>query len=182
MNGTVTLRSAVPSDAEALAELGARSFVAKFGHLYSAENLAAFLACTHTPEVCVREIADPACRIRLAEEAGRLLGMCKLVMACGWPEHARAQPAIELKQLYTAPELIGRGIGSKLMGWAMDEARAFGAREMQASVYSENVEAQRFYARWGFAKVADIEFWVGDHRDAEFLFAGFIPTSQLRTT
>ena len=28
-----------------------------------------------------------------------------------------------------------------------------------------------FYRRRGFAKIADIDFWVGQHRDDEFLFA-----------
>jgi hypothetical protein len=31
--------------------------------------------------------------------------------------------------------------------------------------------AERFYRRYGFDKVADITFRVGDHIDPEFLFA-----------
>ena len=34
--------------------------------------------------------------------------------------------------------------------------------------------AHRFYERYGFAKVADITFQVGDHIDPEFLFARMI--------
>ncbi len=30
--------------------------------------------------------------------------------------------------------------------------------------------AQRFYHRYGFAKIADITFQVGDHFDPEFLY------------
>jgi ribosomal protein S18 acetylase RimI-like enzyme len=41
---------------------------------------------------------------------------------------------------------------------------------MQLSVYSENLGAQRFYQRYGFEHVADIDFWVGNHRDDEFLY------------
>ena len=37
---TVDFRNAAPSDAEALAKLGRRSFVETFGHLYSPEDLA----------------------------------------------------------------------------------------------------------------------------------------------
>ena len=56
------------------------------------------------------------------------------------------------------------------MRWALDEARAWGADAIQLSVYSENHGAQKFYRRYGFDKVADIDFWVGNHRDDEFLF------------
>jgi ribosomal protein S18 acetylase RimI-like enzyme len=37
-------------------------------------------------------------------------------------------------------------------------------------VFSENFGAQRFYQSRGFRHVADIAFWVGNQRDAEFLY------------
>ncbi|WP_404479260.1 GNAT family N-acetyltransferase [Novosphingobium sp. BL-52-GroH] len=168
------LRLAAAADAAPLAELGARSFVAKFGHLYRPEDLASFLQGSHSTDKVAGEIADPRLRIMLAEEDGRLLGFCKLVMECGWPDHARGATVIELKQLYTDPEATGRGIGAGLMDWAMAEATSFGADEVQLSVYSDNPGAQKFYARYGFGKVADIHFMVGDQRDEEFLFAKVI--------
>jgi ribosomal protein S18 acetylase RimI-like enzyme len=167
----MNLRPATPDDAPALSRLGTDSFVVKFGHLYSAENLANFLAGSHSEAKVAKEIADPALRIMLAEADGKLLGFCKLVMACGWPDHARGSAVIELKQLYTDPDATGQGIGAALMDWALAEAARFGADEIQLSVYSDNPGAQKFYARYGFEKVADIHFMVGEQRDEEFLFA-----------
>ena len=168
------LRPAVPADAAALAELGERSFVVKFGHLYRPDDLAAFLSQAHTEAKVAKEIADPQMRVMLAEQDGKLLGYCKLVMTCGWPEHARGSRVIELKQLYTDPEATGQGIGAALMDWALEEARDYGADEIQLSVYSENPGAQKFYRRHGFDKAADIHFMVGQQRDAEFLFARMV--------
>lgn len=167
----MNLRPATPADAAALADLGQRSFVAKFGHMYSAEDLANFLAESHGEAKIAKEIADPTLRVMLAEADGKLLGFCKLVMACGWPEHARGVQVIELKQLYTDPEATGQGIGARLMDWALDVAGEHEADEIQLSVWSGNDGAQKFYARYGFAKVADIHFMVGEQRDEEFLFA-----------
>ena len=82
-----------------------------------------------------------------------------------------ARQTIELKQLYTDPARTGEGIGAALMDWALAEAATRGADEMQLSVWSGNDGAQRFYARYGFAKVADVHFWVGAQRDDEFLFS-----------
>ena len=166
------LRDAQPQDAPALAALGQEAFCASFAHLYGEEDLTGFLAQSHSPAKVAAEIADPAMRVHLAlDEHGQLLGFCKLVLACGWPDMARAANVIELKQLYTAPSATGRGIGAALMDWALAEAVSRGAGEMQLSVYSDNPGAQRFYARYGFAKVADIHFMVGNQRDEEFLFA-----------
>ena len=53
---------------------------------------------------------------------------------------------------------------------AVAAVESLGADAVQLSVFSENYGAQRFYQRYGFAHVADIDFWVGNHRDHEFLY------------
>lgn len=165
------LRPATEADIPALSALGADSFVDKFGHLYRPADLAAFIAGTHAPEIVARELANPQRRYRLVEIDGALAGYCKLAIPSTLTEHDPAERAIEIKQLYTAAGMTGRGIGARLMDWALAEARAHGADAIQLSVYSDNPDAQRFYARYGFAKVADITFPVGEQIDEEFLFA-----------
>jgi ribosomal protein S18 acetylase RimI-like enzyme len=61
-------------------------------------------------------------------------------------------------------------LGAALLDWAIGEARGWGADAVQLSVYSDNLGAQRFYRRNGFEHVADIDFWVGEQRDHEFLY------------
>ena len=168
---TLSIRSATASDVPALAALGRDSFIAKFGSLYRPEDLAAFLAQSHAEPVVGEQVADRQMRIVLAERDGALAGYCKLWLDCAWPEHARGSNAVELVQIYTAPGATGGGIGAALMDWALAEARAFGADEIQLSVWSGNDGAQRFYCRYGFEKMADIDFWVGQQRDDEYLFA-----------
>ncbi len=167
----IALRAAGPGDAEALSRLGIASFVAKFGQLYRPADLAAFLDEAHSPGAVATELADPARLYRLAARETMLLGYCKLGLVCGFPEHARAKRTIELKQLYTDPAHTGEGIGAMLLDWALGEARALGFDEIQLSVWSGNAGAQRFYARHGFAKVADVTFRVGEQLDEEFLLA-----------
>lgn len=168
------LRDALPADAAALAQLGREAFTAKFGHLYDPADLSAFLDETHCEATVARGIADPQVLYRVAEQDGALVAWCRLDLACGWPDHARGHRVVELKQLYTAPGLTGSGLGSALMDWAIEAARDQSADEMQLSVWSGNLGAQRFYARYGFARVADIHFMVGRQRDEEYLFARMI--------
>jgi diamine N-acetyltransferase len=165
------VRPAARADIPALSRLGIDSFVAKFGHMYSPRDLETFLAETHSEPAVAAELAKPANRYCLADQDGKLAAYCKITLACGWPEFARGSEAIELKQLYTAPALTGQGIWPKLMDWMFGIAREHGADEVQLSVWSGNHDAQRFYARYGFAKVADITYRVGEQVDDEFLFA-----------
>jgi diamine N-acetyltransferase len=167
----LTLRAATAADTAALSRLGTESFVAAFGDMYSAEDLAGFLAETKSEAAIAAQIADPAAAIRLAERGGQLLGYCKLGLESGWPEFARGAAAMELKQLYIDASATGLGIGALLMDWAMAEFETRGADEVQLSVFSGNHGAQRFYARYGFEKIADITFRVGQQLDHEFLFA-----------
>lgn len=165
------LRAATEADIPALSRLATDSFIAKFGHLYSEENLNAFLAESLSEPAIAAELANPSRLYRLAEADGRLVGYCKVGLTCGFPEHARGSNVMELKQLYTDPSATGMGIGGALMDWAMGEFAARNADEVQISVYAYNDGAHRFYRRYGFDKVADITFRVGDHIDPEFLFA-----------
>jgi ribosomal protein S18 acetylase RimI-like enzyme len=167
----LVLRSANPVDVTALSRLAIDSFIAKFGELYSPEDLAAFLAESLEEPAIAAELGNPDRLYRLAERAGHLLGYCKIGLSCGFAEYARGQRVMELKQLYTAPTALGGGIGGGLMDWAMAEFAARGADEVQLSVYSGNEGAHRFYRRYGFEKVADITFKVGEQLDPEFLFA-----------
>lgn len=164
------LRPANLDDVSALAALGRESFCAAFEDLYRPEDLAVFLEEAYSEAAVAAEIAAPECIHQLAEDADGLIGFCKLRQPSWYAEHSDARNPIALGQLYTAPDRTGSGIGAALMEWALAEARQRGCDAIQLSVYSENYGGQRFYQRYGFSKIADIGFWVGEQRDAEFLY------------
>ena len=166
------LRPATPDDAPALSRLATDSFVAAFGHLYKPEDLQVFLDEYRSVERYRADIASPAKRVQLAEVDGKPAAYCLIVFGHQFEEQLEPRPArpVFISQLYAAPEMTGHGLGAALMDWAIAEARGWGADALQLSVFSENVGAQRFYHRYGFRHVADIGFWVGNHRDDEFLY------------
>jgi GNAT superfamily N-acetyltransferase len=163
---TVTYRNAAPADAERLAELGRATFVETFGHLYSPENLAAFLQ-SHDPGRWRAELSDPAFAVRLAEEDGRAAAYAKLAPPSLPFETDRR--AIELRQFYVLSPWHGRGLSTALMQWALAEARRRGAEELYLSVFVDNHRARRFYARYGFEQVGTYDFMVGTHADLDLV-------------
>lgn len=168
----MNLRLATPDDVPALAALGRDSFVAAFGHLYSAENLNAFLQMVFSEEAVREEVEGEQCIHQLADDGTRLLGYAKLRYPSWYVEDSPTGVSnpIALGQLYTQPDATGQGIGAALMEWAIAEARARGHDAIQLSVWAENYGGQRFYQRYGFRQVAEIDFWVGNHRDDELLY------------
>lgn len=166
---TLSLRPAAPEDAPALGRLATDAFVHAFGHLYGADDLNAFLAEHRTVEVYRKHLQDPGTRIAIAESDGTTAGYALIHWPSEFGSESDAFHPLALHQLYCAPTMTGRGTGAALMEWALAEARALGCDAVQLSVWSENIAAQRFYARYGFSKIADIGFMVGSHRDDEFL-------------
>lgn len=166
------LRDATPADAEALAALGRKSFCDAFGTLYDPADLNAFLASAYAVEAVAGEIAAPGIMHQLAEDpaTGALTGYIKLRHPSNYAHHSDAANPVELGQLYCDGVHTGKGIGAALMDWALHFAQARGHDAILLSVYSENFGAQRFYQRYGFGKIADIDFWVGTKRDDEFLY------------
>lgn len=165
------LRLAHRDDAPALAALARRAFIAKFGALYSTANLNAFLDATHSDARWAADLADPRMAVALVGDAQGPAAFCKIVYASTLPRHGTACRPFEIKQLYADPARTGQGLGARLMDWAMALARTSGADAVELSVYADNPAAHRFYARYGFAKIADITFVVGDHVDPEWLMA-----------
>ncbi len=166
------LRDATPDDAETLARLGRESFCHAFEDLYRPQDLQQFLEETYSARAIAREIADPGIRHQLTQDApgGPLSAFIKVKYESPYTEHSDATNPLCLGQLYTDPARTGEGLGAALVDWCLDLARGRGCDAVQLSVYSENYGAQRFYQRYGFGKIADIGFWVGEQRDAEFLY------------
>jgi ribosomal protein S18 acetylase RimI-like enzyme len=162
------IRRAGPADAEALAAIGASTFIETFGHLYAAEDLAAFLAEGHTPEAVRADLADPAKALWLVEAGGEAIGYA-LAGPCGLP-HPDVTPACgELKRIYFAKTRQGGGLGARLFAEVMAWLQSEGPRDVWIGVWSENLGAQRFYERHGFTKAGEYGFRVGKTVDDEFI-------------
>ena len=172
MSSGVTLRPATLDDAPALTALAREAFIDAFGPLYTPEDLQTFLSESRSEETYRAQLADSDVRVQLAFVDGVLGAYALIVLGKALDGRPLPQPQrpLFLSQLYCAGRATGQGVGTKLMDWVLDEARTWGADAVQLSVYSENFGAQRFYQRYGFVKVADIDYWVGNHRDDEFLY------------
>src|SRR3954453_7569776 len=74
----VTIRRAVPVDADLLAELGARTFSETFAADNTPEDMAAYLASSFNLAQQTAELNDPASTFFIAEVGGVAAGYAKL--------------------------------------------------------------------------------------------------------
>jgi GNAT superfamily N-acetyltransferase len=162
----ITYRDAAAADAGLMARIGPESFTETFGHLYTPENLAAFLV-NHSEANWRGELEDPLFSVRLAEAEGEAVGFAKV----GPPSlpFEVAGPTVELRQLYVLKPWQGAGVAPALMAWVLDEARRRGAAQLFLSVFTDNHRAKAFYARYGFKAVGAYAFMVGSHADEDII-------------
>ncbi|RPD87873.1 GNAT family N-acetyltransferase [Luteimonas sp. 100069] len=162
------LRRATVDDAATLSALAARTFTETFGHLYPPEDLAAFLADAYAVEKQRTILAHPDYAVWLREHAGEAVGHAA-AGPCGLPHPQVAPGDGEIKRLYLLRGHQGGGTGTQMMEAIMAWLLRDGPRTLWVGAWSENLGAQRFYARHGFEKVGEYIFLVGSIQDLEFI-------------
>jgi diamine N-acetyltransferase len=168
-NPQVTIRRATPRDASSLADVGAATFTETFGHLYPPEDLQSFLVKTHSVGAWTRTLSDSQRDVWVAALAdGTLIGFI-VVGACKLPVDDREPTAGEIQQLYVLARYHNLRLGSRLMDLGLESLAAQGLAPLYVGVWSENAGAQRFYGRYGFEKVGEYGFPVGNTIDREFI-------------
>ena len=94
--------------------------------------------------------ADPNIQLVVAEEGGDVVGCLQLCIMPGLSSQGASRGLIE--DVRVASNRRSRGIGEKLVQWAVAEARASKCALVELLTHHTRVDAQRFYERLGFAK------------------------------
>jgi putative acetyltransferase len=117
---------------------------------------------TSPPEAChvlpLHGLKHPAVTFWSAREDGRLVGVGALKELA--PDHG------EMKSMRTAPEALGRGVGSVVLAHIVGEARRRGYIRVSLETGSTEpfAAALRLYERHGFVPCGPF----GDYRDTPF--------------
>ncbi|MDR6802892.1 GNAT family N-acetyltransferase [Asticcacaulis solisilvae] len=167
----MTLLSVTPDLVPALSALAIDSFTETFGHLYPPEDLEAFLRKSYAHDALLADINDPAQHWRVVLDDR---GAAVAFMQCGKVglPHPDARPDFEgeLKRLYVHSSQQGKGLGKTLLSAAIDHmTERFGDAPQWIGVWSENHKAQAFYGSFGFHRVGEYQFAVGQTLDDEFI-------------
>lgn len=155
------IRSALPAEAAALAELGARLFRSAYAGQVPLPDIEAYVAAAFTPEAQAREIAGDGAAVLVAAQGGDLGAYAQLRTAA--PPLARADPrSLEIARFYLDPPLQGTGLAGALMAACLDWGRQRGRATVWLQVWELNQRAISFYAREGFRDAGQTTFQVGN--------------------
>ena len=171
---TAMIRAARAEDAEALGALGRQTFVDTFVAAdgfaipYPADDLAAFLDASFSPDATARKLAEPGAAWWVADRDGELLAFANA--GPNTLPHPEATPAnMELRRLYVGKSAQGLGLGTKLLTASLDWMEANTDGPLWIGVWSGNAKALKLYAAYGFEKAGEYQYPVGAWMDDEFI-------------
>jgi len=97
------------------------------------------------------EVLEHASHIQLVvaeDEDGAVIGCLQLCILPGLSSQGASRGLIE--DVRVATHCRSRGVGEKIVQWAVAEARAKGCALVELLTHNTRADAQRFYARLGF--------------------------------
>ncbi len=152
-------------DAGTLAVIGAATLLEAYAGFLPGESLLAHCRKYHVASAyeAVLRTAEGKAWLAEVEPGGCPVGYA-MMTAPEFPEEVLQAGDAELRRIYVFSRFYGAGAGAGLMGLAIEEARARGAKRLLLGVHPQNVRAIAFYTKNGFEKVGEREFLVGGSR------------------
>ena len=167
------IRPATVEDAAALHAVAAETFPLACPPHTTQEAIAAFIAANLSEAAFEAYLADPQRELFLAEQDGVAAGYTMLIYGEPTDQDVAAavstRPTVELSKVYVRETHHGSGLAAELVETSVQASIARGARSIWLGVNEENVRANRFYSKRGFAEVGTKKFLVGDRYEDDFV-------------
>jgi GNAT superfamily N-acetyltransferase len=170
MTQTIDIRIATPNDAAFLADFGARVFYDSYAAENDPADMAAYLAKSFSAQKQMEELLQPGSIFFIAMDGAEPVGYTRMQTGSA-PTCITGLRPIELVRMYSAKEMIGKGVGGKLMQACIAHAGAGGHDCIWLSVWQLNPRAIAFYRKWGFDVAGTATFTIGSDVQSDWIMA-----------
>ncbi len=165
----ILLRTCVPGDEEALALVGAATFLESFSGVLEGADILSHCRLHHAASQYAAWLQDARYRLCLAELKGAPVGFA--VLSPPDLPVAITDADLELKRIYLLHRFQKGGLGRTLMEWSVDRARAQGTQRLLLGVKADNLSALGFYERVEFQRIGERKFLVGSMLCDDYIMA-----------
>ncbi|WP_298736641.1 GNAT family N-acetyltransferase [uncultured Chitinophaga sp.] len=173
MTPAIVIRPVQPDMLDTLVVLEQQTFTETFRHVYSPEDLKAFLSDKKSPEILKQELLKGNARYYICYYDNAPAGFLKLNMDKQPDDKAGATlptPVMELEKIYVLQAFQGFKLGKALIHHAYAVAREHQVNCIWLGVWEHNTKARAFYEREGFERFGEHSFMVGSQLDTDWLY------------
>lgn len=164
----ITIKFATEADAELIADLSHKTFYDSYSKHNSKENMNKFLTEQFTKEKLIDEVTQPWHIFFIAFLNNEAVGYVKLREGAV-PLSLVNQSCIEIARIYSVKDMIGKGVGKKLMETCIEVAMQKRKKILWLGVWKGNQRAIDFYTQWGFKIFDEQKFLLGDDLQTDWL-------------
>lgn len=157
----ISIRQADISDIQVICALGVTTFYEAYCLQDESRDLANYVLESFSVEQIEKELSDKNATFFIAEADGCAVGYAKL-RENSPAECVRGENAIEIQRIYILEKMKGKRVGNALMRKCFDEARRRNYESVWLGVWERNLAAQKFYRKYGFVKVGELDFPYGE--------------------
>jgi ribosomal protein S18 acetylase RimI-like enzyme len=173
MTPTIAIRPVQPDMLNTLVVLEQQTFTETFRHIYSQEDLEAFLKDKKSPAALKRELLEEGARYYICYYDDAPAGFLKLNMDKQPDDKAGTilpGPVMELEKIYVLQAFQGFKLGKALIHHAYAVAGENDVKCIWLGVWEHNTKAREFYEKEGFERFGEHSFMVGSQQDTDWLY------------
>lgn len=171
-HGSAHIRTARSADAEAVAEVAARTFALACPPEMPAGDVEAFVQKNLGADSFRRYLRDRRRHVLVAEVADAIVGYTMLVRQEAEDAHVRelvGAASAELSKCYVLADFHGHAVAAALVHQTLELARKYGHESVWLGVNQANERAQRFYRKQGFTRAGERTFAVGTRTEHDYV-------------
>lgn len=169
------VRRAHASDAAAIYDLGRRQIIATHQKELSTADMEVYLDESFNKDQIAAELISPNIQYWLIQNESEIAGMIRISNASS-PVTGQRRRALEISRLYLEPHWIGKSVGFVLMRHVLRLAGDYQYDVCWLLVWAGNIQAEKFYARWGFTTAESIQYRISNSNLLAHIMVRNIPT------
>lgn|SRR5690554_5835932 len=164
----MTIRECGLEDLPVLKQICEKTFLETFGEDNSEEDMERYLKETFSEETLKKELEEEDSLYFLAFMEEKPAGYMKLNFRDAQTEKGHEE-AMEVQRIYVRKDMLGKGIGKRMLKKAMDIGKERNLKYVWLGVWEHNSKAIAFYEKLGFEKFDTHVFLLGEDRQTDHL-------------
>ena len=168
MNQNILFRPCTQDDLDVLQGFSRRTYFETFAEQNTPENMAAYLDKAFGTEKLRGELENRDSAFYFLYCGGTLAGYLKLNEAPAQTD-LHDSHSLEIERIYVAKEFQGKGLGRRLMTYAISAAMQRKKAYVWLGVWEKNEKALAFYRKNGFYQIGTHTFVMGDDPQTDYI-------------
>lgn len=158
---------------EELREISYITYKDTFEAVNTQETMTSYLEEAFNLAKLEKEVLNPLSIFYLLIDDGTLVGYMKISLPSAQTDF-NDPDAMELERIYVKKTYKGRGYGQLMVEKAILMTKAQGLKSLWLGVWEDNTSAKKFYGKFGFVKVGEHGFRMGDEVQTDYIYRKWI--------